>query len=126
MRWYLKATLQGDTNAQRKAETLTLSQLRQRVAPKAPAKNRPKDQGSDRSPRGLQPPSTNNEPRILNDPVPPTTESSGQMFHNANIGDKDAQVSLGDIYREGKGILQDYEQAMTWYLKAANQGSAPA
>ncbi|KAK5828185.1 hypothetical protein F5H01DRAFT_375916 [Linnemannia elongata] len=126
MRWYLKATLQGDTNAQRKAETLTLSQLRQRVAPKAPANNRPKDQVSDRSPRSLQSPSTNNEPRISNDPVPPTTESSGQMFLNANLGDKDAQVTLGDMYKEGKGILQDYEQAMTWYLKAANQRSAPA
>ncbi|KAF9294111.1 hypothetical protein BGZ88_004431 [Linnemannia elongata] len=126
MRWYLKATLQGDTNAQRKAETLTLPQLRQRVAPKAPAKSRPKDQESGRSSRGLQPPSTNNEPRISNDPVPPATESSGQMFLNANFGYKDAQVILGDMYKEGKGVLQDSEQAMLWYLKAANQGSALA
>ncbi|KAG0059098.1 hypothetical protein BGZ90_004627 [Linnemannia elongata] len=126
MGWYLKAASQGDANAQRKVETLTLSQLRQKVVPKAPAKNRPKDQGSARSPRGLQPPSANNKPQMSKDPVPPAPKSSDQMFLNADFGDKGAQVTLGDMYKEGKGVLQNYEQAMLWYLKAANQGSAPA
>ncbi|KAG0371429.1 hypothetical protein BGX24_001680 [Mortierella sp. AD032] len=43
---------------------------------------------------------------------------------NANLGDKDAQVALGDMYRNGKGVQQDYQTAMVWYLRAADQGDS--
>ncbi|KAF9116429.1 hypothetical protein BGX30_005955, partial [Mortierella sp. GBA39] len=43
---------------------------------------------------------------------------------NASHGDKDAQVVLGDMYRDGKGVAQDYQAAMDWYLKAVEQGDA--
>ncbi|KAG0263205.1 hypothetical protein BGZ95_003871 [Linnemannia exigua] len=43
---------------------------------------------------------------------------------NAKLGDKDAQVALGDMYRGGKGVQKDYQAAMAWYLKAADQGDS--
>jgi len=30
------------------------------------------------------------------------------------------------MYHEGKGVLQDYQKAMEWSLKAAEQGDADA
>ena len=37
-----------------------------------------------------------------------------------------AQYSLGNDYRDGCGVSQDYHQAAYWYGKAAEQGYAPA
>ena len=33
-----------------------------------------------------------------------------------------AQLNLGQMYREGKGVPQDDAQAVSWYLKAAKRG----
>lgn len=41
-------------------------------------------------------------------------------------GDDDAQTSIGDLYYNGNGVEQDYEEAMKWYQKAAAQGNAIA
>ncbi|KAF9102484.1 hypothetical protein BGX30_009301, partial [Mortierella sp. GBA39] len=43
---------------------------------------------------------------------------------SASEGNKDAQVALGDMYRDGKGAPQDYQAAMDWYFKAVEQGDA--
>ncbi|KAG0043247.1 hypothetical protein BGZ89_006525, partial [Linnemannia elongata] len=40
----------------------------------------------------------------------------------ASLGDARSQVELGDMYRAGDGVEQDFEAARYWYLKAANQG----
>ncbi|KAK3809657.1 MAG: hypothetical protein JOS17DRAFT_536814 [Linnemannia elongata] len=40
----------------------------------------------------------------------------------ASLGDARSQVELGDMYRTGDRIEQDFEVARHWYLKAANQG----
>ena len=37
-------------------------------------------------------------------------------------GDIDSQYVLGSIYSDGKELLQDYEEAVKWYTKAAEQG----
>ncbi|KAF9129958.1 hypothetical protein BGW39_003614 [Mortierella sp. 14UC] len=43
------------------------------------------------------------------------------------LGHKEAQFALGDMYKEGQGgVPQDYQKAIIWYLKAANQGDANA
>jgi uncharacterized protein len=42
----------------------------------------------------------------------------------ANGGDPLAQVRLGVLYADGKGVAQDYAEAMKWYRKAADQGNA--
>ncbi len=36
-------------------------------------------------------------------------------------GDGDAQNNLGNMYREGKGVPRDDQQAVAWYRKAAEQ-----
>ncbi|KAF9930195.1 hypothetical protein FBU30_000795 [Linnemannia zychae] len=45
----------------------------------------------------------------------------------ASQGDKEAQVDLGDIYKgDLGGVEKDYNRAMDWYLKAAEQGDSSA
>ena len=44
----------------------------------------------------------------------------------AEQGNSDAQYNLGDMYRQGQGVNQDYYQAIKWYQKAAEQGDALA
>ncbi|KAG0256590.1 hypothetical protein BGZ95_005456, partial [Linnemannia exigua] len=49
-----------------------------------------------------------------------------QILTTATIGDRAAQVTLGDKYRGGEGVDQDYRTVMDWYLKAAAQGNLDA
>ena len=44
----------------------------------------------------------------------------------AEQGNALAQTLLGAIYRCGKGVPQNYQQAVSWYRKAAEQGIAEA
>jgi TPR repeat protein len=37
-----------------------------------------------------------------------------------------AQFNLGNMYNYGKGVIQDYNQAVYWYRKAAEQGNVDA
>ena len=48
------------------------------------------------------------------------------MRQAAEKGDPKAQYSLGVMCEHGRGVAQDYAQALDWYLKAANQGHAQA
>src|SRR5580698_994906 len=47
-----------------------------------------------------------------------------QLRERANAGDAAAQVDLGSIYDNGRGVPQDYAQAVRWYAKAAEQANA--
>ncbi len=42
----------------------------------------------------------------------------------AKQGLAEAQYSLGVLYHKGRGVPQDYAEAVKWYRKAANQGEA--
>ena len=44
----------------------------------------------------------------------------------AEQGDAAAQYNLGYMYNNGKGVPQNYTQALYWYKKAAEQGYANA
>ena len=44
----------------------------------------------------------------------------------AEQGHAYAQYHLGIAYNEGKGVPQDYKQAVKWYKKAAEQGQTSA
>ena len=44
----------------------------------------------------------------------------------AEAGDANAQYNLGVMYSKGEGVLQDYKEAVKWYLLAAEQGDANA
>ena len=38
---------------------------------------------------------------------------------SAEQGNPDGQIHLGDCYLEGKGVKQDYVEAVKWYRKSA-------
>ena len=44
----------------------------------------------------------------------------------AKQGDADAQMSLAQLYAQGRSVRQDDAQAAVWYRKAAEQGNAEA
>ena len=44
----------------------------------------------------------------------------------AEAGDAEAQFNLGVMYAFGRGVTQDYAQAVSWFRKAADQGYAEA
>ena len=37
-----------------------------------------------------------------------------------------AQWGLGEMYKKGQGVLQDYKKTVYWYRKAAEQGNTSA
>jgi TPR repeat protein len=41
----------------------------------------------------------------------------------ADQGNADAQVKLGFMYREGRGVTKDHSEALKWYRLAAQQGN---
>ncbi|KAK5829603.1 hypothetical protein F5H01DRAFT_393684 [Linnemannia elongata] len=45
------------------------------------------------------------------------------IVFKASLGDAKSQVKLGDMYRTGDGVEQDFNEARYWYLKAADQGN---
>ena len=49
-----------------------------------------------------------------------------EMKPLAEQGDAVAQYNLGIMYDKGKGVAQNYTQAVAWYKKAAAQGFASA
>ena len=44
----------------------------------------------------------------------------------AERGDSTAQINLGVMYEDGKGVPQDYKKAVKWYKLAAEQGDSRA
>jgi len=48
------------------------------------------------------------------------------LKEEAAQGDADAQFTLGVRYSRGRGVPQDYAQALKWFRLAANQGKAAA
>ena len=44
----------------------------------------------------------------------------------AEQGHAPAQFNLGDMYRNGQGVLQDYAKAARWFRRAAERGDAPS
>jgi S1-C subfamily serine protease len=49
-----------------------------------------------------------------------------EWTHLAKKGDASAQYNLGNMYRRGQGVPQDYKAASKWYKLAAEQGDATA
>ncbi|MBN4047958.1 sel1 repeat family protein [bacterium AH-315-O15] len=48
------------------------------------------------------------------------------LHEAASQGDVDAQFDLGGMFHDGRGVPQDFAEAMAWYRKAADQGLADA
>jgi len=57
-------------------------------------------------------------------------QNYGEAFNEfsalAQQGNREAQVYLGGMHRDGIGVNQDYAGAFNWYRKAAGQGSPDA
>jgi TPR repeat protein len=49
-----------------------------------------------------------------------------ETMMKARLGDKEAQYAVGNGYYFGRGVHRDYQAAMDWYLRAAEQGHATA
>jgi TPR repeat protein len=54
----------------------------------------------------------------------PTNSAVTNLLQKAEAGDGDAQVSLGKVYFEGRGVTQDFTEGVKWFRKAAEQGNA--
>ncbi|KAF9153946.1 hypothetical protein BG015_002252 [Linnemannia schmuckeri] len=81
----------------------------------------------------------NNTPPTLQDAAPKTqapgspqetaanaAKNIARTMMNATLGDNKALNALGDMYRDGRGVCQDYRAAMDRYTKAAGQENADA
>lgn len=53
-------------------------------------------------------------------------EGAQELRRQAELGDADAQYSLGVSYREGNGVDRDYGRAVVWWRRSAGQGHASA
>ena len=53
-------------------------------------------------------------------------EDMAALRARAEQGDAQAQFNLGEMYRTGEGVAQDYKEAAAWFRKAADQGDAQA
>lgn len=54
------------------------------------------------------------------------TQAAFWYEKGAEQGDADAQEALGDLYKSGQGMRQDYAKSALWYRKAAEQGDTDA
>ena len=52
------------------------------------------------------------------------TQSIDSIQNSALDGNPQAQYELGQMFEFGRGVGQDYSEAMEWYLKAASQEHA--
>ena len=49
-----------------------------------------------------------------------------ETLQAAERGDAHAQALLGEMYEKGRGVRQDYAEAVKWFRQAAEQGHAVA
>ena len=49
-------------------------------------------------------------------------EKFENLLPKAETGDIESQYCLGNMYKNGKGVKQDYLEAIKWYRMAAKQG----
>jgi localization factor PodJL len=58
--------------------------------------------------------------------MPPLTIGPNSLRQAAAKGDPSAEFEVAARFAEGKGVTQDFQQAVRWYQRAASQGHAPA
>ena len=56
----------------------------------------------------------------------PSAQELADLRARAEAGDATAQLDLGLMYGTGRGVPQDFAEAVGWYRKAAEQGTALA
>lgn len=67
---------------------------------------------------------------VLGHPVPaqdiPSAHELADLRARAEVGDAQAEYNLGLMYDTGRGVPQDYAEAVRWYRLAAEQGHIEA
>ena len=53
-----------------------------------------------------------------------SSEAVSETRTRAEEGNAKAEANLGNMYFHGRGVPQDYAEAVRWYRKAADQGDA--
>ena len=56
----------------------------------------------------------------------PSAQELADLRALADAGEASAQVALGWMYAEGRGVPQDYVEAAAWFRRSAEQGDAEA
>ena len=59
-------------------------------------------------------------------PVDLIESAKWELKHAEKTNDSLSQYSVGYNYEKGNGVIQDYEEALKWYLKSAKQGELVA
>ncbi len=59
-------------------------------------------------------------------PKQPPLDSLQYYLDLAEKGQVEAQLELGTMYLEGRGVQQSYPEALKWFRKAADKGNAAA
>jgi uncharacterized protein len=59
-------------------------------------------------------------------PQQPRVNSLQFYLELAEKGQVEAQVEVGSMYLEGRGVQQSYQEALKWFRKAAASGNAVA
>jgi localization factor PodJL len=86
-------------------------------------------------PASLQPQATPSAPSATAAPsdavarvaeLPPAAVGPMSLRQAAAKGDPSAEFEVAARFAEGKGVEQDFRQAITWYQRAASRGFAPA
>uniref|UniRef100_A0AC34G468 Uncharacterized protein n=1 Tax=Panagrolaimus sp. ES5 TaxID=591445 RepID=A0AC34G468_9BILA len=53
--------------------------------------------------------------------VPEDSKKAVEFYKNsANLGNAEAMFEIGKLYLEGKGLKHDFDEAIKWFLQAAN------
>ena len=58
--------------------------------------------------------------------APRSLRGGTEKRQNRGLMARGAQVNLGSLYAQGKGVRQNFEESARWFLKAAEQGNAEA
>jgi len=68
------------------------------------------------------------EPKIAEEKTPIDYKklTAEELLPLAEKGETEVQFFLGQMYRRGKGVPQDYQLAAKWYKRSAEQGHAGA
>ncbi|KAF9096347.1 hypothetical protein BGX23_011526 [Mortierella sp. AD031] len=102
-------TRPGDTNIQQQAQLV--NPMGRRGDGNTPARARPSDH--EKQPPTLYSPQ---------DDTTAATKDTTQTTISAHLGDKNAQVIVGNMYLRGYGVPQNCHTALEWFHKAADQG----
>jgi len=66
------------------------------------------------------------DPPLTTEDTSEISDAIAELMKRAEQGDASAQDNLGSIYYNGRGVSQDYKEALRWYLASADQGNATA